>query len=121
MSTCGRSRIPSLSKLSQLYHYLKADPDPASSPFKGGVRALIENDLRLETHVGPVQHWPLEIDPINVHLGSHLPAARLVNGRQGTGTSSRSTLADLLTWHCDQCKGAAPWPAARSADHREVW
>lgn len=36
--------------------------------------SLVEDDLRLETQAGPVQHWPLEIDPIHSHLGGHLPS-----------------------------------------------
>lgn len=88
-------------------------------PAQGDVPTLVEHDLRLETRAGPVQHWwPLEIDPIHLHLGGHLPSARLVNSRRGLGPHHRCRL--LSTWPGDQCKGNAPWSSARSADHREV-
>lgn len=60
MTMCGRSKIPGLSQLSQLFQYLYADPDPALLTVQGGVPVLLENDLRprtLETQVGSVLHW----------------------------------------------------------------
>lgn len=119
MSMRGTSRIPGLAHLCQLYHRLLSDSDLRYSTHPPRATCLpLEHDLRLETRAGPVQHWSLEIDPIHLHLGGHLPSARLVNGRRGLGPHHRCRL--LSTWPGDQCKGDAPWASARSADHREV-
>lgn len=94
----GSTKIPGHSQLCQLYHHLRilSDSDlhyPSSRVVD--MPSLVENDLRLETQVGPVLHWLLEIDPMHSHLGGHLPPARLVKSRRGTGPSSLSTLVNL--------------------------
>lgn len=91
----GSSKLPGLAQLCQLNHHLLSDPNLHYPPVQGGVPTLVEHDLRLETQADPVQHWPLKIDPIHSHLGGHLPSARLVKSRRGTGLSSLSTFVDL--------------------------
>lgn len=82
---------------------------PASQALQGDATTLVTDALapRNPSWTGAT-HWRLEIDPIHLHLGDHLPSARLVKSSRGAGPSP------LLTWHGDHCMARFTFSALRA-------